>query len=101
MKMYILIRESVPLGYAINGAAHASIACFLKHANHRNMQRWLADSFKKVTCKVTDDELHLAMSEADNHVIITESVIGHETVAVAFCPRNEWPEVFSTFKLYK
>ena len=65
------------------------------------MQRWLADSFKKVTCKVTDEELAEAMKEADNHIVITESVIGHETVAVAFCPRKEWPECFTNFKLYR
>jgi len=101
MKMYILVREDVPLGYAINGVAHASVACFLKYAGHRDMQRWLADSFRKVTCIVNDAELAQAMSNADNHVVITESVIGHETVAVAFCPRKEWPELFESFKLYK
>ena len=31
MKMYILIRESVPLGVAMLAAAHDSLACFLKH----------------------------------------------------------------------
>ena len=28
VKMYILIRESVPLGFAVLGAAHASLACY-------------------------------------------------------------------------
>lgn len=101
MKMYILVRESVPLGFAINGAAHASVACLLKFMSHRDMQRWLADSFKKVTVRVNDEEFSAAIAAADNHVIITESVIGHETVAVAFCPRKEWPECFADFKLYK
>lgn len=100
--MYILVRDSVPLGYAINAVGHASLACFLRFASHRNMQWWLADSFKKVTCKVTDEQLMLAMQAIgpEGHVVVTESVIGHETVAVAFCPRKEWPEVFATFKLY-
>lgn len=101
MKMYILVRESVPLGYAMNAVGHAALGCFLKYASHRNMQRWLADSFKKVTCKVTDEELFAAMAAAEDHIVITESVIGHETIAVAFCPRREWPEVFETLKLYK
>lgn len=105
MKMYILVREEVPLGYAMNGVAHASLGCFLKFAGHRPMQRWLADSFRKVTCVVNDAELAEAMRELgpDQQVVITESVIGHETVCVAFCPRkdDEWPEIFSTFRLYK
>jgi peptidyl-tRNA hydrolase len=63
MKMYILIRDSIPTGHAINAATRASLACFLKFAGNSDMQRWLADSFKKVTCKVTDDELSLAMKE--------------------------------------
>lgn len=102
MKMYILVRDSVPLGYAINGVGHATLACFLKFAGHRDMQRWLADSFRKVTCKVNDEELAAALSAVgtDQCVIITESVIGHQTVAVAFCPRKEWPEIFETFKLF-
>jgi hypothetical protein len=67
------------------------------------MQRWLGNSFKKVTCKVNDEELSKALNEIDpsQYVVITESVIGHETVAIAFCPREDWPEVFETFKLYK
>ena len=103
MKMYILVREKVALGFAMNAVGHASLGCFLKFAGHRDMQRWLADSYKKVTCKVTDEELAAAMQElgSDRHIVITESVIGHETVAVAFCPQKEWPEVFSTFKLYR
>jgi peptidyl-tRNA hydrolase len=101
MKMYILVRSDVPLGYAINGVAHASLACFLKYASHRDMQRWLADSFKKVTCRVSDEELAEAMKEDSDHVVITESVLGHETLCVAFSPRKEWPEIFETFDLYK
>jgi len=101
MKMYILVREEIPLGVAMNGVAHASLGCFLKFAGHRNMQRWLADSFKKVTCRVSDEELAAAISECPDHIIITESVIGHATVCVAFLPQKEWPEVFGTFKLYK
>lgn len=101
MKMYILVREAVPLGFAMNAVGHASLACFLKYASHRDMQVWLANSFKKVTCQVTDEELTAAMQAADNHVVITESVIGHETIAVAFCPRKEWPESFGELKLYR
>jgi len=101
MKMYILVRDEVSLGFAMNSVAHASLACFLKYAGHRDMQRWLADSFKKVTCKVSDEELQEAMSAADNHIVMTESVLGHETMSVAFCPRKEWPECFANYKLYR
>lgn len=101
MKMYILVPDSVKTGFAVNGVAHASLVCFLKYASHRDMQRWLSDSFKKVTCRVSDEQLAEAMHAADNHVVITESVIGHATVAVAFCPRKEWPECFADYKLFR
>ena len=100
MKMYILVRETLSLGSAMNAVGNASLACFLKYASHRDMQNWLANSLKKVTCKGTDEELAEAM-QTDNHVVITESVIGHETIAVAFCPRKEWPESFGELKLYR
>ena len=99
--MYILIIDDIPSGIAINAAAHGSLACFLKFASCRSMQEWLASSFKKVTCKVTPEELGKAMVQCPDHVVITESSLGHRVVGAAFCPRASWHEMFSTFKLYK
>lgn len=99
--MYILVPDDVKTGFAVNGVAHASVVCFMKFMANRDMQKWLADSFKKVTCKVSRDELGEAIAAADDYVVITESAIGHETVAVAFCPRKEWPACFANYKLYK
>ena len=103
MKMYILIRDSIPLGHAINSAAHASLACFLQHAAKKDMQKWLAFFFKKVTCKVSDEELAEARAaiEGWQQTVITESALGDEVVAVAFCPREEWPECFANYKLFR
>lgn len=102
MKMYILIPEDVPIGFAINGAAHAGLACFLRFASRRSLQEWLP-SFKKVTCKVSYDELEQAIQsvEHDSYTVITESAFGNRTVAVAFCPRQEWPEIFKQLQLYR
>ena len=33
LRMYILIRESVPVGFAVLAAAHASLAAYLKFAD--------------------------------------------------------------------
>lgn len=100
MKMYILILDDIPTGFAVNSAAHASLACYLDFKDHPDMHDYLP-SFKKVSCKVTVQELETAMSACDNYTVITESALGNRWVAVAFCPRPEWPKVFKTFKLYQ
>jgi len=100
MKMYILILDDVPSGFAVNSAAHASLACYLDFKDHPNMQEWLL-SFKKVSCKVSMEELRSVMLNCDDYTVITEGALDNRWVAVAFCPRPEWPQVFKTFKLYQ
>jgi hypothetical protein len=46
--MYILIRESVPLGFAVLGAAHASLACYLKFRDAPEVTTWQSGPFYKV-----------------------------------------------------
>ena len=56
MKMYILVREKLPIGHQANCAAHASLACYLKFKDDPDMEDWLEFSYRKVTCAVTDAE---------------------------------------------
>lgn len=100
MKMYILILDDVPLGHAMNSAAHAGLQCYLAFERDADMQSWLP-SFKKVTCKVSENELNKAIARADKYVIMTESALGGRMVGAAFAPREEWPDVFKHFQLYK
>ena len=105
MKMYILVRKEARKGFAVNAIGHAALACYLKFQDEVDMRDWVENSFKKVTCKVTDEELEQAMAELSEHtdyVKITESACDNELMAVAFRPRFEgFPEVFKTFKLYR
>lgn len=101
MKMYILIRESVPVGKAIVAAAHASLACYLKFPDHPATEAWLdGPAFYKVVCKVTDAEFEKAKEESD-YVVLTESTLEGQEVAIAFLPREEFPKRFQFFRLYK
>lgn len=100
LKMYILIPDDIPLGHAINSAAHASLACYLKYRSAPGMQNWLDHSFKKVTVKVTREQFELAKSCA-GWVLLTESALDNKEVALAFWPRETWPDEFKTFPLYK
>ena len=100
MKMYILIKESVPPGFAILAAAHAGLAGYLKFKDSPEVAGWLSGPFRKVICKVTDDEFAQAKM-FDDHVVVTESALEGQEVAIAFKPRDEWPKAFKFFRLYR
>lgn len=100
MKMYILVKESVPVGYALVAVAHASLAAYLKFQDSPEVSEWLAGPFYKTICKVTDAEFEQAKTVPD-HVIITESKLDGAEVAIAFKPRAEWPKPFKFYRLYK
>ena len=100
MKMYILIRESVPIGFAVLGAAHASLACYLKFRDAPEVAAWLSGPFYKVICKVTDEEFEKAKAIED-HVVLTESALSGAEVAIAFKPREEWPKAFKFYRLFR
>jgi peptidyl-tRNA hydrolase len=100
MKMYILIRDSVPTGFAILAAAHASLACYLKFKGTVEVNEWLSGPFNKVVCKVSEKEFEKA-KKFDDHVVMTESALDNQEVALAFKPRKEWPNPFKFYRLYR
>lgn len=100
MKMYILVRDDVPLGYAMVAVAHASLAAYLKFQHTPEVQAWLAGPFRKAVCKVNEQEFAAARAVAD-HVVLTESALRGREVAIAFKPREEWPRMFQFLRLYR
>jgi len=97
--MYILVRE-IPVGNAIVAAAHASLACYLRFQDNPSMMEWINGQFNKMVCKVTDAEFEHA-KEVPDHVVLTESTLDNQEVAIAFCPREEYPKGFKFFRKYK
>ena len=100
LRMYILIRESVPTGFAVLASAHASLAAYLKFADTSEVKEWLSGPFYKAVCRVTDEEFATA-KETPDHVVLTESALDGQEVALAFKPRAEYPKAFRFFKLFK
>jgi peptidyl-tRNA hydrolase len=100
MKMYILVRESVPTGFAMLAASHASLACYLKFKDAPEVTEWLSGPFYKAVCRVNDKEFEKA-KEFEDHVVLTESALDNQEVALAFKPREEWPKPFKFYRLYK
>ena len=99
LKMYILVRESIPLGVAVVNVAHASVVCFRKHEHEELMIEWISGPFYKVVCAVSDKDFEAA-KKLGQHVVIRESNYGDEEIAIAFCPRWEWPRKFKYFRMY-
>jgi hypothetical protein len=100
LKMYILIREAVPPGFAVLAAAHASLAAYLKFKDTPEVAEWISGIFYKAVCRVTDEEFERAKAFED-HVVLTESALQAQEVAIAFKPRREWPKAFRFFGLYR
>lgn len=101
MKMYIAVKDTVPVGFAINSAAHAALIAYLKwHMDDRDFQDWMLYSFKKVTVKVTDQEFE-RLKSIDKHCIVTESALDGQEVCIVLCPRKEWSEEVRQLRLYK
>jgi hypothetical protein len=100
MKMYILIKQGVPANFVPVIAAHSSLACYLKFQNDPHCIKWVNGIFKKVVCEVSEDEFEVA-KQYDRHMVITESALGGVEVALAFCPREYYPEIFKSFPLWR
>lgn len=98
--MYILVRDDVPLGFAMVAVAHASLAAYLRFQESEEVKKWLDGPFFKAVCKVSGKEFDSAKQVPD-HVVLTEAALGGREVAIAFRPREEWPKMFKFFKLYR
>ena len=98
-KMYIIIKDWVPTGHALNTAAHAGLIGYLKFKHLPETEEWLKYSWKKVTCVVTDEEFEQLL-EVENHYVLTESRLDGEVVGAVFAPRSEWPPIMKTLRLW-
>ena len=100
MKMYILVKEDVPTSFAMVATAHASLAAYLKFKDTPEITTWLSGPFYKTICRVNDKEFEKAKTYEDS-VLITESALDDQEVAIAFKPREEWPKSFRFYQLYR
>lgn len=97
--MYILLKGNLPDKLAPVVAAHASLACYRQYESDAAMQEWINSVFKKVVCRVDEAAFEQAKS-IDRYTLLTESSLSHAEVALAFCPREEYPKAFQFFKMW-
>jgi hypothetical protein len=104
-KVYILVREKMiqeHLGLAICSVAHAGAICILEgqRQNSQEFKDWLDNSFKKVVCKVSEEEFEQARAYGPS-IYVSESTLGGEIISCVFSPREEWPEFFKNLRLWQ
>ena len=100
LKMYILVRGTLPIGLALVAVAQASLAAYLRFQETPEVAQWLAGPFLKTICQVSEVEFEAAKQVPDV-VVITESTLGGQEVALAFKPRQEWLKAFKYLRLYR
>jgi len=111
-KIYILVKDSVDLGHALLACAHSSLSCYLMWKGMDSaltedfvpVEVWAEKSFRKVVCKVTQEEFDRAKDHGlplRDYRVMTESGCNNEEVAIVFRPRVEWSPFFKGLKLYR
>jgi len=98
-RMYILIRRKVPRGWGVNAVGHAALMCYLKFEKEPEVQAWVKESFRKVTCLVSDEEFEYS-KKAGHYVVFREDDLDNMVCAIAFKPRGKYPFYFKGFPLY-
>lgn len=98
LRMYILVKQSIPLGVGIVSVAHAALVALKQYPDDAVLKDWLENSFRKVVVWVSDEDFE-KYKTLDRSVVITESKYNDNETAIVCCPREEWPKAFQYFQL--
>ena len=106
LKLYILVKESMlerDFGHTILSIAHAMAAGSRNWAGDEIFEKWANESFRKVLCKVSDEQFEKAKTyfPEDEFQVMTECAIDNQELTIVFKPREEWPKFFKFLTLLK
>lgn len=105
LKMYILVKDTAPIGLGINACSHVGFLA-AKTFDSSIAEEWETCSFKKVTCLVSEDEFDEAIKEIEKiggkfvRFFEDDWDKDDKNISVAFEPRYSFPDIFKTFKLH-
>lgn len=105
LRAYILVKDTIPLGKAINSVAHAGCLINEKFPAYTSegldpiMVNWWQNKIRKVTCKVTEEQFEKA-KEYEDWFVVTESTLDDMETILVFKPRKKWPKFFKFLSLY-
>lgn len=100
LKMYILIKNTIPTGLAVTAAAHAALIGYLEFQELPETKLWLEKSFRKVTCTITPEQFEQLKHHFINSKVVTESALNGEETAIVIAPMDKIPKVLKHLKLY-
>ena len=103
LKLYVLVREAVPLGLAMAAVGHAVGSACLKWIGEPYFDLWRQWSFKKVICKVTDKEFEQAKEAVGpvSRIVMTESMMNDKETAMVVMPHEDMPKMLKYLRLYR
>ncbi len=101
LKEYIVIRDHIPIGLAINSTAHASLMLHLKYVDDPIYQKWIKESFKKVVCVCNNKEFAKLKNLPDVMIITESSLDGDNEVGCVLAPREDFPNVVKFLRMFK
>jgi|AntRauTorcE11898_2_1112593.scaffolds.fasta_scaffold06561_4 hypothetical protein len=101
MKAYILVKDWVDVGHAVNSCCHAG-TLISEHWTKDDpaMKEWWEGPIRKVTCKVTEKQFEEAKNFED-WFVVTEEAFDKQEVVLVLKPRKDWPKFFNFLALYK
>lgn len=119
-KMYILVKEGLPVAQTALACAHASLSGYLTFVEaelsgwgfdreknqacgvRTGTELWAEKSFRKVVCSVTQEQFDEAKTYGivgEDFRIMTESSLDNAEVAIVFRPRVDWEPFFRSLPL--
>lgn len=91
-KIYFLVKDTVPVGFAITSIAHGAMMAHLEWGKPDGLfpvyKEWLQFSFRKVICKINAEEF-AHMKDCMRHLVVTESALHHEETVLVLYPQAE------------
>ncbi len=102
MRMVIVAKESIPLGFRVNSIAHGVLMAHLEWEKEPQYQEWLKNSFKKVSCVANDKEFE-ALKKQGRFIVVQESALDKAEVVLVFFPdtKENLPKGLSFLRLLK
>lgn len=105
-RMFGLLKKEVngvpmDVGHAANTMFHAGVMAGMRWPeSDPEMEDWYKNSFRKVTCGVTEKEFKKAKTYGLKYFVVTESAFGGAEVALIFKPVDEYPKFFQFLPLF-
>lgn len=100
LRMYILIKDTVPVDFSPLVMHGLLLAGYLHFQDDPDTMVWASSVFHKVVCSVNEKEFQNAKL-LDGRIVTTASELNGDEVAIVFKPRLEWPKPFKFYKLWK